>query len=360
MRILFTIPNFETAGSGHALFQLALGLKNRGHDVHIMAKHDKGKLIESIRKSGIELHIWNFESNPRPILTMLKSVFITSKEFRKIKPDVIYSYHYTSDYTEGLSCLFSGVPWVYVKKNMSWYGPSKNAWILRSFLAHRIIVQNTEMVKEFLYRFKKKLDFIAIGVDMQKFQPSTVSRRDTFTFLHISSLLPVKGIQELVEAYSLFCEKDFHNHQLIICGNDNTAYIESIKHKYAHIDSLFFVGEISNVNDYLSESHCFIQSTLNTGRREGAPIALQEAMASGLISLGARVAGINDQLREFSEFQFDSFNSIELQEKMQMVFNLSQAERDEIGLKMRRKMEKDYSLDAEIVKVEQMLFGLIS
>jgi C4-dicarboxylate-specific signal transduction histidine kinase len=85
---------------------------------------------------------------------------------------------------------------------------------------------------------------------------------------------------------------------------------------------------------------------------------LQEAMASGLISLGARVAGINDQLREFSEFQFDSFNSIELQEKMQMVFNLSQAERDEIGLKMRRKMEKDYSLDAEIVKVEQMLINL--
>lgn len=354
MKVLFTIPNFETAGSGHALLQLALGLQKRGHDIHIMAKHDRGHLVELIQTANIKLHIWNYESKSRPIFSMLKTVYLNSKEFRKIKPDVIYSYHYSSDYSEGLSSLFAGIPWVYVKKNMSWYGPSKNSWILRSILAKRIIVQNTEMEAEFLYKFKNKLDFISIGVDTLKYLPSMKTKNEKFTFVHISSLLPVKGIQQLVEAYELFCKRDNNNHQLVIGGPDVSEYIDNIKQKFRHIDSIVFIGIVKNVNEYLSQSHCFIQSSL----REAAPIALQEAMSKGLICLGSRIAGINDQLREFSEFQFDSSNTAELSEKMQMVFNLTQAERDEIGLKMRKKIEKDYSLDNEIVKVEQMLINL--
>ena len=40
--------------------------------------------------------------------------------FRKLKIDLIHSFHYGSDYSEALAAKFAGIPWVYTKKNMNW------------------------------------------------------------------------------------------------------------------------------------------------------------------------------------------------------------------------------------------------
>ena len=62
--------------------------------------------------------------------------------FRKLKPDIIHSFHYGADYSEGLASRIAGIPWIYTKKNMNWGGNSKNGWALRSFFASKILVQN--------------------------------------------------------------------------------------------------------------------------------------------------------------------------------------------------------------------------
>jgi len=358
--ILFTIPNFETAGSGHALYQLALGLHQGGYDVHIMAKHDRGRLVEAIRKFGINFHIWDYESPARPLNHLWKHAKATAKKFRSINPDIIYSYHYSSDYTEALSAKLAGIPWMYVKKNMSWYGPSQNAWYLRSLLAKRINVQNTEMETEFLYRFSKKLSHISIGVDANKFKPLHTGKYDAFTFIHISSLLPVKGIEVLVDAYKLFCKSHAGNHQLLIVGPDDSEYINKVKTDFRDYSSIKFTGKQKGINLLLNQSHCFVQSSLNEGRREGAPIALQEAMATELLCIGSRVAGINDQLRGFEELQYDARDVQALAALMGKVINMSPEQRVSIGKKMRERILTHYSLKKEIEDTKHLISQLIA
>ena len=357
---MFTIPNFQSAGSGHALLQLACGLKRKGFEIHIMIKHDRGILISKYLEYGIDFHIHPFESPARPLSLLIKNCWRTSRMFKEIGPDIIYSYHYSADYSEPLAAWMSGIPWMYIKKNMSWYGPSKNAWYIRSLLAKKINIQNTEMEKEFLYPFSKKLVQIPIGVDTNHFKPQPLGKEQKFTFVHISTLLPVKGVEILLKAYKLFCTRISENsHQLWVVGPDQDAYVEQLKREYAHNPHIIFTGKRSDVPILLNKAHCFIQSSLNEGRREGAPIALQEAMACGLPCIGSKVAGINDQLSGFEFMQYESKNPEELCALMLNTYRMSIEERQKLGNAMREKVLREYSLDLEIQKTEALLNALL-
>jgi len=353
--ILFTIPNFETAGSGHALFQLALGLKNKGYNIHIMAKHDRGSLVKRILNEKIQFHVVPYESKARPLLKLFFYSFKISRIFKEIKPDIIYSYHYSSDYSEAMASFFAGIPWLYIKKNMSWYGPSQRSWYIRSFLAKKINVQNSEMESEFLFRFSKKLIHIPIGVNTDIFKPTNKNKNNQFTFIHVSTLLPIKGVHILLKAYMKLLSNFPNGHRLVILGPDKTEYIKNLKIKYSSINKISFIGKRKDVHKYLDNAHCFVQSSLNEGRREGAPIALQEAMAMELISIGSKVAGINDQLKDFDYLRYNSENPFELKEVMLRVLNMTTSERAKIGKKLRLKIINEYSLLNETDKTVNML-----
>jgi glycosyltransferase involved in cell wall biosynthesis len=356
MKILFTIPNFETAGSGYALYQLASGLKEMGWEVHIMARHGRGGLVRLIKEGGLHFHVFSFESPSRPITRLFKECRKVARKFKSIGPDIIYSYHYAADYTEPLAAKMAGIPWIHVKKNMSWYGPSQNAWYLRSLLSRKINVQNSEMESEFLHRFSKKLVHIPIGVDTKKFYPiSEIKKHAVFTFIHVSSLLPVKGVEHLINAYLDLCKEVPDGHQLLIVGPDESDYVLSLKKKSEECSNIAFLGVRKDINELLNRSHCFIQPSLNKGRREGAPIALQEAMAAGLVCIGSRVAGINDQLKGFEELQYDSEDEEQLKQRMKWALGLSIEQQAEIGGNMRQRVLDQYSLQQEVQKTNQLL-----
>ena len=46
-----------------------------------------------------------------------------SKYFKKLKIDLIHSFHYGSDYSEAFAANIAGIPWVFTKKKyeLGWY-----------------------------------------------------------------------------------------------------------------------------------------------------------------------------------------------------------------------------------------------
>ena len=61
--ILFTIPNFHTAGSGKALLNIAMRLDRRYFEPHIACFHDKGSFFNVVKNSGIPIHIFQFTNS---------------------------------------------------------------------------------------------------------------------------------------------------------------------------------------------------------------------------------------------------------------------------------------------------------
>ena len=88
VKILYTIPNFDTAGSGIPLFKIASSLDKEKFSVEIACLHERGELFKDIVKNGFKVHIIDLYKKPRPIANMLYQCYKLSLIFQEIKKSI--------------------------------------------------------------------------------------------------------------------------------------------------------------------------------------------------------------------------------------------------------------------------------
>lgn len=367
IRVLYTIPNFDTAGSGKALLNIAKGLNKDKFEVIIMCKHKRGALFQSVENSGIPTHIYDYETPMRPIIRGLSECWKVSRELKKIKPDIIHSFHYSADYSEALAARMASCKWVFTKKNMNWGRGSKNAWHLRSFLASGIIAQNTDMIERF-YPKSQKTTLIPRGVNTEFFTAKHNNKAKPLnkrTIICVANLVPVKGIEILVEAFEqILTDNPNDLWQLKIVGDDNNEYGEHLKARYKYLiakQKLIFTGKVLDVKRELNSSEIFVLPTLNEGRMEGSPVSLLEAMSMGLVVLGSRIPGIKDQLKSFDEnYLFEPGNVEDLTKKLQTFMEMTKEELIDNGKKISDYCRSNWDISKEVKRHEQFYLKIIN
>ena len=359
IKILFTIPNFDTAGSGKALLNIAKGLDKDVFEAQIMCLHDRGKFFKTVKETGIPIHIYPYLSKARPLVTLFSSSWKVSHKFKEINPDIIHSFHYAPDYTEALAAKMANIHWVFTKKNMNWGGMSKNAWKLRSFLAKRIIIQNTDMRKEF-YPNSNKIELIPRGVDTRSFFPirnqNSELREKHNTqpneriLITVANMAPVKGIEFLINAFSKLNDCS-DNWVLWLVGDYDNPYGSELKKlvKEKKLQKkIIFIGKQLKVNMFLNEAELFVLPTKNRG--EGSPVALLEAMSCGLSVIGSRVPGIKDQLRDYPKHIFESEDLDDLTNTLNNFLNMHKGDLKQQGNIFRKFVEENYTIEIEVKK----------
>ena len=328
IRVLYTIPNFDTAGSGIHLLSIAKRLDSDLFEPQIACRFDRGGFFQEVRNTGIKIYLIDYYINARPLIKMLYECYKLSRIFKEISPDIIHSYNYAADYTEPLAARMAGIKWIYTKKNMSWKGPSYRGWRLRTFLANGIIAQNSDMIDDFFYN-NRKAELIPMGIDINEYKKQQINSRvlekwninsGTRVIMSIANLVPVKGIKILIKAFEgLYI--DYTNWALMIVGNDTGNYAIELKDYLANKPDLkervIFTGVQKNVRELLNIAEIYVQPTLNIGRKEGGPVATLEAMANGKIIIGSNISGIRDQLLDqFPHHLFTAGNITELKQKL--------------------------------------------
>lgn len=364
IKILYTIPNFNTAGSGKALINVISKLDKNVFEPCICCRHDKGELFKTAEELNVPIYISYFTTLVKPRIKGLRNIIRLSKFFKKIGPDIIHSYNYSDDYSEGLASKLSGIKWIYTKKNMGW---GSNAWKIRSKIADLIIPQNEEMIEKLFHGYNK-INLIPIGIDVSEF---TINYKDKTiltefkiensypVILTIANVIPIKGLDDLINGFSLVLE-DFENAKLLIVGEDRTEYAELlnqlVKRKGLQ-GKVIFTGRRSNIKSFFSISDIFVLSSKKTG--EGGPISILEAMASGLITIGSDVPGIRDQFREFPQQLFETENPGSIANKILNMLNKSDEERNLIRIKQKEFITKYYSIDNEVKKLQELYKDLV-
>ena len=366
IRVLFTIPNFDTAGSGKALLNIAKGLDPEVFEAHIMCLHNRGDFFNVVENSGLSMHILNFTPNARPILKMLKECWSVSRKLKEIAPDVIHSYHYSPNYTEAIAAYMAGIPWVFTKKNMNWGGKSKNAWKLRSFLARKIAVQNTYMLNDFYNRSKKAV-LLPRGVDVSYFRPAETNDDKLLPqfpagqrlLICVANFVPVKGIESLIEAFNRLKEK-YQNWSLLLVGDDQNVYGQELHKLVTDLgleDSIKFSGKLLDIRPQLNRAEVFVLPTKEKG--EGSPVALLEAMASAKVVIGSNIPGISDQLAKFSDSLFEASNVDALSAKLDYYMNKSKDELKKLGDSFYQHVRLEYPLEKEIERHEKLYMSIL-
>jgi glycosyltransferase involved in cell wall biosynthesis len=351
IKVLFTIPNFDTAGSGKALLNIALGLNQNEFEAEILCKHEKGEFFKVVKNSGLKIHIFEYESKMRPIIKGIYSCWKVSRKLKQINPDIIHSFHYSSDYSEALAAKFAGIKWIYTKKNMNWGGNSKNSWRLRTLLAKHIIAQNTDMMKEF-FPSRKNVTLIPRGVNTEYFKPLSDLNEasQNKTIICVANLVPIKGVDILINAFKLVIENHKDWKLQIVGDNANNTGIElqNLISKLKLNDNVTLIGKIQNVSDFLQNATIFVLPTLKKGRMEGSPVSLLEAMAMAKLVIGSNIPGIKDQLRDFEDFLFKSGDVSDLSRVLLKNMNLNRDEFDSITSNFRNYAVSHFDISIEI------------
>lgn len=117
IRILYTIPNFDTAGSGKVLYDLANKLDKNIFEVEIACNNSKGKFFKEIEKLNLPIHIFETTKPLRPYYSLFFRIKPVSKFIKENQFDILHSWHWSSDWTEVLATRLAGKKFIYTKKS---------------------------------------------------------------------------------------------------------------------------------------------------------------------------------------------------------------------------------------------------
>lgn len=371
IKILYTIPNFETAGSGIALMKLVNGLDKSLFDPHIAVKHTRGKFYENfVSKSGIPIHVLDMTKPLVPIFPAIKNIFKVSRFLKREEFDIVYSYNWSSDIYEGIAARLAGCKYIYVKKNHSWYGYANKWWRIRTILAHHIASENHYIINEF-YKNSPKVSFMPIGVDTNEFKPMAKDV-DLLKELHIddgyniilfvANMVKLKNVETLIKATKIVNEKYPDKYKTIIVGGGDEDYINELKaltHSLALDNIVTFTGKRYDTVRFYSIADVFAVTTGGNNRTEAGPVVLLEAMASGVISLGTKGGGMLDRLSEFPDQLCSPSDESELADKLIKYCNIGQNEKSVIINKQIEVVCSLYSVAKEIQRHEQLYLSLM-
>ena len=370
--ILFTIPNFITAGSGQVLVNIIAGLDKNLFAPVVCVEKQGGRLFQTLQEMQIPVLQSPFTVSIQPYHDLLFRAWKTAKLFRPYHFQIWHSFHYSDMYSEAFVAFFAGVrTWIYTKKSMAW---GSRAWLLKSYLAHRVVVDNTDMSKYMFNRagLGNKLIYIPHSVDIDKFRPGLphqLGLRQEFNIAYeaplivcVAELLPVKGHPSLLQALV-----HIPNAHLFVAGRPMyIEYAESLKKLASELsinDRVHFMGGVSDIPALLAESDIFVLPTLGRGRMEGCPVALLEAMACGKACIATDIPGSRDLVtHEESGLLVPPEEPILLANAIQRMLEHPEL-RSRLGQAARRRVEGRYTLQHEVndhVRLYQELLGISS
>ena len=359
IKILYTIPNFDTAGSGKVVYDLVKGLDKSRFAPEILVRHSKGTFFTEVEKLGVPIHVFDYETDYKPLASFPIRLFKVVKFFRSLKVDIIHSWHWSSDFSEVLAARLAGIKYIYTKKNMGW---GNKAWVWKSRLSHLVIAINKDMVKNF-YNPLPNIEaiYLPLSVDTNYYAPRIHNtslaneygiKKEDFVVICVANLVPLKGIEILIEA---FLSLENSQNKLLIVGNDNNEYGRKLKGSY-DLPNIIFTGKQLDVRPFLSIADVFCIPTLEIG--EGMPLAPVEAMSMEVPVIGSRVSGITDILEGFDQLLFEADNVGQLTKLLISMNEMSAEDRKKIGKQMRQKVVEHYAFEKFINSREQVYASL--
>ena len=272
--------------------------RNPIHPDNLKAYHDLRKLIDAGGYDIIHCHT--------PVGGVLAR--FASKKARCSGSKVIYTVH-------GFH-FYKGAPLI----NWVLYYPVER--FLARFTDLIVTINKEDYERAKAFRATAVAYLPGIGIDIQKFSDKSKSAdrceclkktlgipEDAVMLLSVGEVNRNKNHRLVIKALP-----DLEKVWYVVCGSG--PLIEKLKNLAADLsvsDRVIFAGYRNDVADFYNIADLFIFPSF----REGLPVALMEAMASGLVCVAARNRGTNDLL-ENSQLRFAASSVEELKEKIRI------------------------------------------
>lgn len=186
-----------------------------------------------------------------------------------------------------------------------------------------ITITNEDYKRAQAFKAREVKYIPGIGVDLDKFKKGSLERavtlrtelgipKEATVFLSVGEVNANKNHKVAIQALTSFPDVWF-----VLCGrgpliDQHRKLAESL----GVSDRVIMTGYRTDVVDFYSMADIFVFPSF----REGLPVALMEAMATGLICVASHNRGTDDLLEE-SRLLFDAGNETELVEKLRLALS---------------------------------------
>ena len=319
-----TYPNNESDWTGAFIHSLVRAIHDRGFDLEVLAPSD-GTYYGCRSLDGIPVHRFGYflphslerltkgaggipENIATSVLARIQivpmmAVFILRTILAVWRSDLIYANWIGAGFVGAIASRFSGKPLVvsfrgddgYLARDRPiWKLVTK--WVIGQS-SHVTAVSNelSDIMKD-LGADTSRLSVPRFGVDTSLFFPGNKNPAERFplVMIFVGSLIPKKGLQDLIEALATPDLGDVH---LVVVGDGYFACeLKSLAQDKLQKDQVFWRGIAPPVEvAKLMRDADFLVLPSYT---EGSPNVIKEAMASALPVIGTRVGGIPDLVTE--------------------------------------------------------------
>ena len=196
------------------------------------------------------------------------------------------------------------------------------------------------------------------GVDLKKFKRRNAYNQnlnDSFIFIYAGRFLYDKGLKELIDSFEKIDQKIYKT-KLWLIGFQDSKNISSIQQsvidEWALKPNISILKPTDEMHAVLEKADCFVLPSY----REGMPRSILEACAMELPIICTNVPGCKEIVTDkLNGLLCKPKDSDSLLQAMSSMLRMTHSLRMEMGLKGRKRVEKNYSEDIVIQKAKEAL-----
>ena len=312
MRIVQLVNNLDMGGLERLAVDLAYCQLAAGHVPTIYCLVHPGRIAAEAVANGVSVR--SFEKPPGPHLS---TAWKMAKQMRLDRPDVLHTHNHLVHHYGVIAGKFARVPVIVNTRHRAEFrfesGPDgsrittespdkKSDLIFRATLPWTgSVVMISEATRQFFVRYrgvpKAKTQVILNGANLERFlsvpaDPGSVLPRVRFGIA--ARMVAEKDHFTLLRAFGVVAE-EIPGAELQIAGDGplREQLVEFTKRLKLQ-NRVHFLGALPHAAQFLSQLDVFVLSSLN----EGLPLALLEAMATGLPVVSTRAGGVDEAAKD--------------------------------------------------------------
>jgi len=271
-------------------------------------------LLLGCKEPSLERHaqtIVDYDGSYNSFQTLTHAARQLKAYVRSSRPEILHTHGWDADIigwlaTRGTQCrhvshLHITPDWLFSPR----YKHKVRRWLTRRAFSPRgtRVIAVAEAVRQHwhgvLPQNSGKTVVIRNGIDVSRFRPTKTSRSRRPPVIGTAArLVPAKGIDDLLRALDLIAE-DGLKPQLRIAGDGPLrAEIERRAKQLGLADRVTLLGRVQDMPAFYRSLDVFVLPSVT---HEGLPLALLEAMATGLPVLATRIGGAAELIGENRE-----------------------------------------------------------
>ena len=312
----------------------------------------------------------SFKMLSRSLVVMLKASSF-ARSMRALEVDHIHA-HWATHPTLGAYIVhrLAGIPY-------SFTAHAHDIYVERAMLREKIesaqfVATISDYNKQFLKnlygdKHLSKIIIVRCGIDTEFFKPKENSQKDErvkFTIVCVGSLEEKKGHRFLIEACSILRLQGMEFQCLLVGDGDKRAELETLIEQNNLTDDVHLLGwqTRQQIRELIGSANVMVlpSITTSTGKQEGIPVALMEALAMQVPAIATQISGIPELIEDNNNgLLVTESDARAIADAISRLYS-DPVLQNSLGVEGRKKVQEEFDLQKNVFKLGQLITASIS